>query len=45
LPEGWTDPQLLAMGKDGMLILEALKVESAGEQAYVTSRIFALGDR
>lgn len=45
LPEDWTDPHLLAMGKDGTLILEALKIEYAGDQANVTSRIFALGDR
>jgi outer membrane protein assembly factor BamB len=45
LPDGWTYPQLLAIGKDGMLIVEALKVEEDGDQWEIQSRIFALGDR
>jgi outer membrane protein assembly factor BamB len=47
LPDGWREPQLLAMGKNGMLILEALKVEYVfpNDRGKITSRIFALGDR
>lgn len=44
LPDGWTYPQLLAIGKGGMLIVEALKVEEVGEGWEIQSRIFALGD-
>jgi hypothetical protein len=44
LPDRWTYPQLLAIGKDGMLIVEALKVEEVGDQWEIQSRIFALGD-